>query len=336
MKKSLMIIVGLLTAAISFAQETNRTELRTNYPDSLVLTTDNENEIVFLFNRISRNKAYFSSDLWKSVINVMETAIERSDVQEGISVQYEVGSNQSAQVTISELTPAKSMFLIKNGSMKEVLSSRVEFLIVQPQVAVSFTVQNRTELEAIKDLNIESVWSEIKEKYENEGKVNLYKGVGTVKYGDVSVMEIKDGKLRLDNLEITFLGVGLGYYRDQFIPDLGSKLAFKMYNRLGKEWIDFGFLYTQQYIYNRTENGFNMDLNGWLTTYGKLHFSGGNELGLGIGTLIHRQGDFYENATFKLSLFSNRSDSRFTYSPELIFTDDFKEFFPSIRVGLSF
>ncbi len=337
MKKTAMIILGLLTAIISLAQDTDKTELKSNYPDSLVLTTGNSNDIIFLFNRMSRDKEYFSSDLWKSIINVMETAVERSETPQGIRVQYERTQNESVKVTITELAPAKSVFTIEEEGMKEVLYSRVEFLIIQPQIAVSFNVQNGSELAEIKDLNVESVWSQIKEKYENQGKVNLYKGTGTVKYGEVSIMEIKDSKPRLDNLEITFLGVGLGYYRDQFIPDLGSKLAFKMYNRLGEDWLDFGVLYTQQYIYSRSESeGFNMDLNGWLTTYCKVHIPGDNELGIGIGGLIHRQGEFYENATFKLSLHGSRSNSRFTYSPELIFSDDFKEFFPAIRIGLSF
>lgn len=214
MKKIVIIILGLTVAFASVGQNTDLPEFSKNYPDSLVLSTDNGNEIIFHFNRMSRNEVYFSSELWKSVISVMETAIKRSEEQQGIRVQYEVSANETAQITILPIKPAMNLFLIQKDGMKELLSSRVEFVIIQPKVAVSFSVNNEPELEEMKELDIESVWSQISERFEDQGKVNLYKGVGSVKYGKATISKITDFKPRLDNLEITFVGVGLGYYRD--------------------------------------------------------------------------------------------------------------------------
>ena len=337
MKKVVTLIFGLAVALAAPGQKTEPEQLKTNYPDSLVLSTDNGNEITFLFNRMSSNEKYFTSELWKSVISVMETAIQRSENQQGIRVHYEVSADENAQITVQPLEPSSDVFLIQKEGMKEILSTRVEFLVVQPEVAVSFAVNDGAELTEVKELDIESVWSQIEEKFDDHGKVNLYNGVGSIKYGTAKVSKIDVWKPQLDHLEITFIGIGLGYYRDQFIPDIGSRLTMKMYDRLGEEWMDFGVLYTQQYIYSREgENDFNMDLNGWLTGFWKIYAPNEYEFGIGLGGLIHRQGSFYENGTYKLSLFGSGAKSKISYSPELIFTDDFKEFFPAIRIGLSF
>ena len=304
MKKVVTLIFGLAVALAALGQKTEPEQLKTNYPDSLVLSTDNGNEITFLFNRMSSNEKYFTSELWKSVISVMETAIQRSENQQGIRVHYEVSADENAQITVQPLEPSSDVFLIQKEGMKEILSTRVEFLVVQPEVAVSFAVNDGAELTEVKELDIESVWSQIEEKFDDHGKVNLYNGVGSIKYGTAKVSKIDVWKPQLDHLEITFIGIGLGYYRDQFIPDIGSRLTMKMHDRLGEEWMDFGVLYTQQYIYSREgENDFNMDLNGWLTGFWKIYAPNEYEFGIGLGGLIHRQGNFYENGTYKLSLF---------------------------------
>ncbi|MEM6816608.1 MAG: hypothetical protein AAF600_19835 [Bacteroidota bacterium] len=339
MKKITMIIFGLIMVMVSMAQEANHIALRSNYPDSLVLMMDNKNEIIFLFNRMSRKSDYFSSDLWKSMLSVMETAVERSEIQEGIQILYEVSGNEEAKITISELEPVKSIFLIQKDGIKETLLSRIEFLIVQPHVAVSFSIYNSKELNKIKELNVASVWSGITDKSIHKRKESLYLGKGKVKYNEATIDKIEVNKQKLDFMEIS-AGVGLGYYRDRFVPDWGSKLAFQMHDRLGNKWLEFGFLYTQQYFFERdTENDYDLDLNGFLTGFWKIH-AGGMEYGIGIGSIIHREGDFYEGDTWKLTLHGlygqKKKSLKFTYTPELIFTNDFKQVFPALRIGLSF
>lgn len=335
-----LTVLGLIVALLSFAQSDQLEALPNQFPDSLVLTTDNKNEITFMFDRMGSNEQYFTSELWKSMINVMETAIERSDEDEGILVTYRtvlMEGTETVRISIAELEEAESVFTIDSDAMQEKLASRIEFLIIQPKVAVSFSVQDREELTEVKEMAIETVWSQIQAKYENQGKNNLYRGNGTIKYGNTTIDQISDFRPRLDQVELTFIGVGLGYYRDRFVPDIGSKITFHMFDRLGRNWIDFGFLYTNQFFYAQDENSnFTLSPNGWLSGFAKIHNVEGNEFGIGIGGLIHSKGDFYEGGTYKISVFNKSVNSRFTFSPEFIFTDDFKDFFPALRFGLSF
>lgn len=339
-KKISIILLGLMTAIVALAQD--RDKLQESYPDSLELKTDNGVDMVISFDRMSERKEYVSNTLWKSILNIMETAVNRNEESEGIQVLYQTitkDGEEQAQVKISSFENSESTFIISNDGTKEYLASRIEFYIVLPKVMFSFTLNNMSELASIRELNLESVWSQIDSKYNDHGKVNLYSGTGEFKYGEAFINQIKARKPKLDNLEITLLGIGIGYYRDRFVPDLGSKLSVHMYNRLGQDWMEFGVMYNQQYFFTRGANegdGFNLDINGFLTGFWKIKSPAGNEFGVGISGLIHREGDFYEGSTWKLSLYNSGADSRFTYSPELIFTNDFKSIFPAIRFGMSF
>lgn len=337
MKRISIVILGLLTAFISLAQENT---LRDQYPDTLIFEMDNKQEIIFSFDRISRKESYFSSELWQSMLNVMMTAVEKSDKSTGVLVKYQksiVEEEESVKVTAADLSLSENIFLVERDGIKEKLASRVEFLVLLPQVAISFFINNPEELEAYKTLNIESVWKQIDTKYSNEGKVNLYKGEGSIKYGEALINKIEASNPMPDQLELTLLGIGLGYYRDRFVPDLGSRLNITMHNRLGEEWMEFGVLYTQQHFFERgNEGNLEHNLNGFLTGYWKLHIGSESELGIGVGSLIHRQGDFYQGSTWKLSIIGEQRESNISISPEIVFTNDFNQIFPVLRLGLSF
>lgn len=338
MKKISITILGLLVAFASLAQGRNLTELKGNYPDSLILDTDSKSEITFMFNRLGRDKQYFTSELWKSMINVMETAIERSDKTEGIQVSYHnvgSGENESVKITISDLDPQESIFLINKDEMKEKLSSRIEFLIVQPQVAISFSIHDMEELEEIKELEVESVWSQIQAKYENKGKNNLYRGVGNIKYGKVSLEKITVRPGGVDFIEFS-AGIGLGYYADRFVPSISYDLSFNLADRFGKPKFRFGALYTQHYFTTRdSERKIELDVNSFLSGYATIRSSSEREFGIGFGYLVRQNGDFFEGDTFIMSVYNKRS-SKISISPELIFTDGFKKSYPAVRFGLTF
>ena len=339
MKKISILFLGMLLAGLAFSQE-EQEKLRTTYPDTIVLETDTKDEIIFVFKRLSDRKEYLRQSLWQSMLGIMETAVNRNDLKEGIRVTYETVKREEGEeviVEVKEIPELSSIFYIRKDETNEYPASRIEFLILQPEVAISFRLLSLEQLEQLKSLDITSVWDQIKDKYTNEGKVNLYRGEGTIKYNEAYIERITAEKPRLDQLEITLLGIGLGYYRDQFVPDLGSKLSIHMYDRLGNDWMEYGVLYTRQYFFSRNEsNDYDLDANGFLTGFWKIKTASEGEFGVGIGGLIHRQGDFYEGSTWKLSLYSQGANAAVTFSPEIIFTNDFKDVFPALRFGLSF
>ncbi|WP_462252701.1 hypothetical protein [Ekhidna sp.] len=354
MNKLKLTLIGLSISIASFAQETvyiggdseniSQTagekdgRIWNLYPDTIRMTVDDV-EIIFAFDRISNKSNYYTDELWKSALNVMENAIENSSIEGGRAVTYRKIKKDEKELAKVEVTPliTNETYLIGVDGVQEYAADRVEFSIVGKDLFVYFSLNDLSQLSQIKDIKIESLWQQIDQKYTNEGSNNLYTGKGKFSYGNAQVNELGVLNTRADNIEITFLGIGLGYYRDRFVPDLGSKIAFNIHDRLGNEWLEFGFLYTQQYFFSRdTESSdYDLDLNGWLNGYGKLNF-GKTKVGLGIGSLIHRDGDFFQGSTWKLSIYADDDNSNFSFSPELIFTDDFKSVFPALRVGLTF
>ena len=331
--KLTITILGVLVALNSIAQESE------NYPDTIVMNADNGVELTFAFDRVGEKANYFSNELWSATIGVMEAAIENSAITGGKNVIYKKVMQQEkerAQVEVEAL-PENEVYQIEEDGTQEFRKDRVRFEIRQKHILVSFVLNDLRDLQSIKELKIESLWNQIEQKFNDEGKRNLYFGNGKFNYGNAQIDRLEAKESGNDNIEITFIGIGMGYYRDRFVPDLGSKISFKLQNRLGNEWMEFGALYTQQYFFSRDESSnYQADLNGWVTGFWKMSTKRGEELGIGIGGLVHRDGGYFEGSTWKLSLYNKGSNSRFTFSPELIFTDDFKEVFPALRFGLSF
>ena len=351
--KLLIILIGILTSIASVAQNTrlvsdsNGTYVTAGseegriwnlYPDTISMMVEGV-EIVFAFDRISNKSEYYTNELWKSTLSVMETTIRNSSIEAGKRVTYQTVQKDGKEVAKVEVTPlpSKETYLIGTSGIEEFDLERVEFNLIKKDIFVSFSLNDLEQIAFIKDIKIETLWQQIDQKYSNEGSNNLYGGNGKFRYGNAQLSELGVLDTRLDNIEITIIGVGLGYYRDRFVPDIGSKIGFNIHDRLGNDWVEFGFLYTQQYFFSRGEEStdYQLNLNGWLSGYGKLDF-GKTELGLGIGSLIHRDGGFFKGSTWKLSLYAGSKKSNFTFSPELIFTNDFKDFFPALRFGLSF
>ncbi|MEM9895188.1 MAG: hypothetical protein AAF789_02350 [Bacteroidota bacterium] len=324
---SLLIVFGL------FAQEPKKAI----YPDTITMKFDEQTEIIFSFDRMSRFDNYLSNELWKSALGIMETTLLNSDFTGGKIVSYRKFSlNIEVKVDVKPLENSE-LLIIGADRTKQLAADRTEFLIELPEVRIFFYLNDLSTLEQVKSLSLESVWKQIEDKFEDQGKVNLYSGTGSFNYGVAQIDEIIATPSGKDNVEIDFVGIGLGFYRDRFVPDIGSKITFNLHNRLGEKWISFGIQYTQQYFFDRdTENQYQLDLNGWLTGFFRLDYGSTRRLGVGIGSVIHREGDFYEGATFKMSVYNSDKNSRLTFSPELIATNDFKQFFPAIRMGLSF
>lgn len=336
MKASKIIIVGILLCGTFLSQAQ---EVVNPYPDTLSMKTDSQTEVIFSFYRMSDKKAYLTDDLWRSILSVMESAVESSDHQDGIIVTYkttERNGEEIAQVMVDPLSSKADRYLIGKEGMVEILSNRIDFVIYQKKVSISFSLNDLSDLAEIKELSVESVWAQIENKLENEGKRNLYTGTGAFKYGNANILKTNGAPAKMDGLELS-AGIGIGFYRDRFVPDIGFKLAVNFPDRLGNNDLQFGFLYTQQYFFSQNaEQEFDVDINGFLSGFFSKEFSENYKIGVGAGALIQQNGDFYQGNTYKFSLYTERRDSKINFTPELIFTDDFKQVIPALKFGLSF
>lgn len=335
-KKIVGTISFLLIAGMAFGQGN-----RNPYPDTLVVTTENDVDMKFLFYRISDRQEHLTDDLWESILSIMTTAVESSKDNQGVQVSYRKMSGENkeeyAQVEVKKLAGNSDIFIIKSDRMKEIRSNRIEYAIFLPKAAIVFSVVDTDDVAAIMDVSVESVWDQVTLKYTNEGKRNLYSGTGSFKYGKANISKITAENVGADNIELS-AGVGLGFYRDRFIPDLNFKMAFNIPDRLGNTNLSFGALYTQQYLFQQDVDGTypNADINGFLSGFFNVEFQEKAEVGIAAGMLIHRDGDFYKGGTYKFSLFAQKKDSKFDFTPELVFTNDFKQAFPALRFGMTF
>jgi hypothetical protein len=336
MKTNKLIIVGIL---VLFTFHGRAQHIINPYPDTLSIKTDAQIDIVFSFYRMSDKKVYLNDDLWKSILNIMESAVESSPNQEGIQVSYqeiEKEKGEEAKVIVDKLDSEEDIFLIGKEGMKEIHSDRIDFAIYQPNLSITFSLDDLSDLEEIKELSVESVWDQVNQKFVNEGTRNLYTGQGVFKYGKANLEPTVGSPIKLDNLELS-AGIGIGYYRDRFVPDIGFKIAVNFPDRLGNDDMEFGFLYTQQYFFSpNTEQGFDLDINGFLTGFFSKEFSENYKMGIGAGMLIQQNGDFYQGNTYKFSMYTEKRDSKINFTPELIFTDNFKQVIPALKFGLSF
>ncbi len=333
--KRILLCLGAFAALGTFAQD----RIVNDYPDSVKMKVDENVEIIFSFYRISKKSNYYTDELWRSALNVMETAIQNSEIIGGKEIFYTKTLEGGEEVVRVEVKPLerKESYIIGSVGTEEFQLNRNEFHLIQEGIYVTFSLNNLNELQAVKEVKIESLWQQIDQKYTDEGSNNVYYGTGAFNYGNANVNSIEAKSSGKDNIALTLFGVGLGYYRDRFVTDLGSKISFKLQDRLGNDWIEIGALFTQQWFFTRDEsNDYKANLNGWVTGFFKYQNKHSNEFGVGIGGLVHRSGDFYDGATFKLVAYGQKRGSNFSFSPELIFTNDFKEAFPALRIGLSF
>ncbi|WP_424963166.1 hypothetical protein [Ekhidna sp.] len=268
----------------------------------------------------------------------METSLDKSIHDDGVAVIYSKHKNEDAAEARIAVTPFETqsdLFVIGKEGMYEQFSDRIDFRIYLDKISISFFVDDISELDHIKNQNIESLWSEIESnKEEFKYRRSQYQAEGISKYGDFKIDKISTDN-PVDFLELS-IGVGLGYYADRFVPDISYDVSFRFHNRFGKPSTKFGLLYTQHYFVSRNEESeFNIDLNGFLSGYFAINTTTEKEYGIGFGYLINQNGDFYKGDTFKLTVY-NRKSSKTSLTPEIVFTDGFKKAFPALRFGLTF
>jgi hypothetical protein len=114
MKKNRIVytIIGVFVAAISLAQneedasvffitDPNNRVVDDRYADSLIFKTESGMELVFGFKQMSLKQAYISNDLWDSMLNVMETSVNNSEIVGGKKVVYQILSSDTDKFIVS-------------------------------------------------------------------------------------------------------------------------------------------------------------------------------------------------------------------------------------------
>ncbi len=328
-------IVVFAVCLFSFSKSKAQDRSDNPYPDTLVVNTESKKELTFAFRDIQNEKPDLNNELWRSILGIMESSLESSTKDEGVMISYSkvtINGEERARIEVVEFEERSDIFWIGKEGMRHDAAYRVVFEITQPKVKITFSLNSPDELDQIKEINIESIWNSEIEK--GDAKRVLYNGKGSIELGVLHVDEINHSN-PTDFLEFR-AGVGVGFYRDRFIPDISYDVSLNFRDRFGKPRTKVGILYTQHYMLSeQSEGDFDLHLNGFLNAYWTIFKGTNREYGIGFGYLINQNGGFYEGSTFKMSVYNKRS-SRTSLTPELVFTNGFKQSFPALRFGLSF
>jgi hypothetical protein len=309
----------------------------TDYPDSLLVNLGDDRNMVVAFQEIRLVTADLDDQLWKSILNSMETAVLNAEESEGIRVTYQTTTilgEEQAQIRVSPLD-GSDIFRISDKGLTHLEADRIEFQIIKDKVSLFFYLDQLQELEAIKALNVDQFWEELSlKKDEMKTKHVLYQAKGEVRNGLLNVTELKNTN-KTDRIELG-VGIGIGFYRERFVPDITVDAAFLLDDRFGNPLIKAGLQMQQQHFFSENEDGsFRLDENVFLSGFFSKELLGVHEIGFGIGFLVGREGNFYQGTTMKFTL-TNKSKSGARFTPELIITDDFRQAIPAISLGFAF
>ncbi|NBG65694.1 hypothetical protein [Acidiluteibacter ferrifornacis] len=154
---------------------------------------------------------------------------------------------------------------------------------------------------------------------------------------DSKVIEI-DGQNRKNSYNDVLalqMGTGISLLKNTSLVDLTFSMDFIFYKK-GK--ISHNGYVSTNLMYDFVNNR-EMNINTFLNIgYRSYYFNKEDEehfVGLEFGYLVSRQGDLFDKNTFRFGL-SKSINSHFTFSSQLYMEDNFKRFYPGVRLDIKF
>jgi hypothetical protein len=195
-------------------------------------------------------------------------------------------------------------------------------------------------LKKIGGLNLDSIVVEAKKAIALSGHLNglrdafvPYGGWVTVVYRLGAEEPQRIGVYTFEDFGLgVILGIGVGLVRTQVVPEIATGIAYRFPRNTAYVGLKFTFHY---FFDRRTDGGYGMDINTFMSLELGDKFKSGHSLS--IGYLIHRRGDYFKGTTFKFALSSGTPKiGKIRLVPEMIVTDNFRVWFPGIRLGMQF
>lgn len=139
------------------------------------------------------------------------------------------------------------------------------------------------------------------------------------------------------------LATGGSLIRHQFVPDWSLNLGL-VFARKGVLKNNYYANWNMLYFFDQqADASYKMATNGFLALGYKYNMSSKKDapqwIGADLAYLVKRDGDYFGKNTFRLGLNWNIGSEwifNLSVSPQLYFSDGFKEVFPAIRVGIGF
>jgi hypothetical protein len=263
-----------------------------------------------------------------------------------VTVLYQEAADgeRRLQVTTKPAEQSEMYYVRETGVIKQRVS--LDSIIVERanKQKLFFVLKRITALKAYESRNVDSLIAELRKEIAGDNQLNGMKNAsipfgGWLKVTYLTEANRKDEKwgrkIRVDYSEdfglVLIAGTGVGVVRDKVVPELGAGIGY----RFPRSKSYLGLKLTLHYFFNRrADDSYAMDINSFLSVdLGEI--KSGNALS--IGYLIHRSGGYFKGTTFKISQTVGAGKmGKLRLIPELIITDNFRVYFPGIRLGIMF
>jgi hypothetical protein len=196
-------------------------------------------------------------------------------------------------------------------------------------------------LKQLQSQNLDSIIVEVKKAIDTHAQLNGMKNA-SIPYGGWLQVTYRAQKTDSQNLIDVrthedfglgiILGIGAGLVRSQVVPEIATGIAYRFPRKTAYVGLKFTFHY---FFDRRTDGNYGMDINTFMSAELGDKFKSGHSLS--IGYLIHRRGDYFKGTTLKFAISSGTPKiGKLRLVPELIVTDNFRVWFPGIRLGVQF
>lgn len=273
-------------------------------------------------------------------LGVAMDSLAGTDAPVMVLYQETADGGRRLQVTTKPAERSELYYVRETGLIKR--KSSPDSVIVERanKQRLFFVLDRLTSLKQLESRNIDSLIIQVKQTIATHGQLNglknasiPYGGWLTVVYRVQATEESKRvGVYTHEDFGLVgIVGTGVGLVRDNVVPELGVGIGYRFPRSKGY----LGLKLTLHYFFNRrTDDSYAMNINSFLSVdLGEIKT--GNSLS--IGYLIHRSGGYFKRTTFKISQSVGAGKiGKLRLIPELIITDNFRVYFPGIRLGVMF
>ncbi len=309
---ALTSLIALYTS-MTYAQEVQK--------DSIFVKIEDKLEI--------KVSIYDYSDLKSTILKDLEELQEILKVTEDIpeDTPYSITYKPNEKLTINTKETVETV-IWENGK-------HMPYKFENKCVIVSDKYQLKAYFNTLEDLTSEDLTAKLSEAVEATiTNNNRYSKLFKYSFDKDSLIASENygiGK-RGHTLELTG-GVGANLIKNEFVLDLSGQIAFNLNN---KDIPKSSYYISYNLLYDFVENS-SADLNGFLNLGYRHNLSNSyndtNWLGLEFGYLVNRNGNLFDEDTFRFGLNWDLGRS-ISIAPQLYISSE--QTFPGLRIGIGF
>lgn len=234
----------------------------------------------------------------------------------------------------------KTLVIFEDGSTFEKDFGRYCVFFSFKAVEMKIYVDDLKDLNLILEDNFKVKAKQAQEFLKAEFGENYKKGI--VAWLDLRNEDVKgyfqDVSYKTNDMLILSAGIGSGWVQNTFVADINFRLGFS-FGKKGVFKNTYAVDYSIMYDFSESNENKFYELNHFLSLAWEHNFSNNPDkdkwYGFSAGYLVKRNGDFFKDNTFKVSVNKKINDT-FTVQPELYFNDFLKNVYPGVRFSVAF